>query len=83
MAEITGAIAARIMPTIRFFKIGVNFDMVNETGAAYEYYSPDGFTGASSGTSRIPSTDWNVAQLFSAFDIEVIIYESVVRAIAG
>lgn len=72
MAEITGAIAARIMPTIRFFKIGVNFDMVNEKGAAYEYYSPDGFTGSSSGTSRIPSTDWNVAQLFSAFDIEVI-----------
>ena len=31
-----------MMPTIRFFKIGVNFDMVKEEGAA-ENYSPDGY----------------------------------------
>lgn len=46
MAEETGAESARIMPTIRFFKIGVNFDMVKNEGAAYEYFSPDGFGGA-------------------------------------
>jgi len=43
MAERTGAELYRLMPTIRFFKIGVNFDMVKEEGAASEYYSPDGF----------------------------------------
>lgn len=43
MARETGALAYRIMPTIRFFKIGVNFDMVNEEGGAYQYYSPDGY----------------------------------------
>ena len=42
LAEETGAESARIMPTIRFFKIGVNFDMVKNEGAAYEYFSPDG-----------------------------------------
>ena len=72
MAEITGAEAARIMPTIRFFKIGVNFDMVKEQGAAYKYYSPDGFSGVSNGTTKIPTADWNVAQELSSFDIEVI-----------
>ena len=30
------------MPTIRFFKIGVNFDMVKQQGSSYNF-SPDGF----------------------------------------
>ena len=72
MAQITGAEAARIMPTIRFFKIGVNFDMVKEEGASYKYYSPDGFAINSLSTSTVPSEDWNIPQLFNSFDIEVI-----------
>ena len=45
MARTTAAEKYRLMPTIRFFKIGVNFDMVKGEGAAGEYYSPDGFKG--------------------------------------
>ena len=32
MARETGALSYRVMPTIRFFKIGVNFDMVKGKG---------------------------------------------------
>jgi DNA-binding Lrp family transcriptional regulator len=41
MAKETGATATRILPTVRFFKIGVNFDMVNEVSNAKEYFVPD------------------------------------------
>ena len=43
MAQRTEAETYRLMPTIRFFKIGVSFDMVKQEGAADEYYSPDGY----------------------------------------
>ena len=43
MSKRAGAESYRLMPTIRFFKIGVNFDMVKNEGAADDYYSPDGF----------------------------------------
>ena len=66
MAAETGAISFRMMPTIRFFKIGVNFDMVEEKGAAYKYYSPDGYTPDSK------LKDWNVPVVLSDFDIQVI-----------
>ncbi|MEX2598376.1 MAG: Lrp/AsnC family transcriptional regulator [Dehalococcoidia bacterium] len=74
MAEQTGAEAARVMPTIRFFKIGVNFDMVKNEGAAYEYYSPDGYGKAGSATPKKPeiSENWNRAEQVSERDIEVI-----------
>ena len=52
MAEQTGAINYRIMPTIRFFKIGVNFDMVKEKSSAHNY-NPDGIG------ERTPAPDWN------------------------
>ena len=41
MAQDTQALNVRIMPTIRFFKIGVNFDMVRQKGSSYNY-NPDG-----------------------------------------
>ena len=62
MAAETGSISVRIMPTIRFFKIGVNFDMVEEKGAAYQYFSPDGY-GENENLK-----DWNVAVPISEFD---------------
>ena len=65
MAERTGAETYRLMPTIKFFKIGVNFDMVKEEGAAKKYYSPDGY-GKSNGQA------WNKAEQVSDFDIAVI-----------
>lgn len=57
MAQKTGAESCRIMPTIKFFKIGVNFDMVEGKGAAYQYYSPDG---------------WNTPQQLTEFDVRFI-----------
>ena len=64
MAQRTHAESYRIMPTIRFFKIGVNFDMVEGKSAAF-YYSPDGF-------NQPVSRDWNKAVTLSDFDIQVI-----------
>ena len=66
MAEKTGAIEYRVMPTIRFFKIGVNFDMVKRRSDAYNY-SPDGI-----GQSRAPAADWNQAQEITEWDKDVI-----------
>ena len=66
MAQQTGAIEFRIMPTIRFFKIGVNFDMVKRRSDAYNY-SPDGI-----GQQRRPASDWNQAQEITEWDKTVI-----------
>ena len=52
MARDTGALTARVMPTIRFFKIGVNFDMVRQKGSSFNY-NPDG-----AGEDG-PLKDWN------------------------
>ena len=74
LAEETGAEAARIMPTIKFFKIGVNFDMVKNEGAAYEYYSPDGFGRKGSAQKKKPALDeaWNKAVAITGQDIAII-----------
>ena len=66
MAAQTGAIEYRIMPTIRFFKIGVNFDMVKRRSDAYNY-SPDGI-----GQTQRPAADWNQAQDITEWDKQVI-----------
>ena len=60
LAQRTGAVSARMMPTIRFFKIGVNFDMVKNEGAAYEYFSPDGYGSGGSAAAKKPEirSDW-------------------------
>ena len=52
MARDTGALTARVMPTIRFFKIGVNFDMVRQKGSSFNY-NPDG------AGDEGPLKDWN------------------------
>ena len=65
MAQRTGPEIYRLMPTIRFFKIGVNFDMVKEEGAAVEYYSPDGFENAD-------NQDWKRVEPVTDWEIEVI-----------
>lgn len=58
MARRTGALRTRLLPTIRFFKIGVNFDMVKEEGAAVSY-EPD-------------NPNWNKAEPVTPFEVEVI-----------
>ena len=79
LAKETGAQSARVMPTIRFFKIGVNFDMVKKEGAAYEYFSPDGYgkgesAKAGSAIEKKPEAneDWNRAVALSEQDRDVI-----------
>ena len=69
MAAETGALNFRVMPTLRFFKIGVNFDMVQQRSAAHNY-SPDYSNKA--GGERTPAPDWNQAQPVSEFDKDVI-----------
>ena len=61
MARETDALSYRVMPTLRFFKIGVNFDMVQEKGSSHDY-RPD-----SLGENR-PAADWNRAQAVSETD---------------
>lgn len=65
MAQETGALNFRVMPTLRFFKIGVNFDMVQQRSAAHNY-SPD--YNNKGGGERTPAPDWNQAQSVSEFD---------------
>ena len=65
MAARTGSVGYRVLPTIRFFKIGVNFDMVKNESAAEEYYSPDGTNG------RI-GKDWNKVETVTEFEIAAI-----------
>ena len=65
MERRTGALACRIMSTLRFFKIGVNFDMVTGEGAAYDYYSPDGYNGDH-------AENWNKVEAVTDFEIQVI-----------
>ena len=71
MAEKTNAIEFRIMPTIRFFKIGVNFDMVKRRSDAYNY-NPDAGQPNGNGQSRVPASDWNQAQEITEWDKQVI-----------
>ncbi len=64
MARRNEADSYRIMPTIRFFKIGVNFDMVAEKSAAHNY-SPDGYNQSDGQT-------WNRVEPVTDFEIEAI-----------
>jgi DNA-binding Lrp family transcriptional regulator len=63
-AERAGAERYRMLPTVKFFKIGVNFDMEKEEGAA-EQYSPDGY-------GKGKKKAWNAVEPVTDFEIEVI-----------
>ena len=68
MSQRSGAETYRMMPTIRFFKIGVNFDMVKEVGNAASY-SPDGYDrGDSNGSDET----WNKVVPVTEFEKDVI-----------
>ena len=41
LGKITGALATRLLPTIKFFKIGVNFDMIQGRSNAKDGYRPE------------------------------------------
>ena len=74
MGRKTRAIESRIMPTIRFFKIGVNFDMVKQQGSSYNY-SPDGFNpagGSARGSNPEEADSWNKPQAVTEWEKEAI-----------
>ena len=60
MARKTEALEQRIMPTKRFFKIGVNFDMVNQKGSSFNF-SPDNVTKEQSAADKEAADSWNKA----------------------
>ena len=65
MAQRTGAEVYRLMPTIRFFKIGVNFDMITSEGAA-ENFSPDGLDGSGDGDG------WKRVERLSELEVNAV-----------
>ena len=64
MSQKTGALEQRIMPTKRFFKIGVNFDMVKKKGSSFNF-SPDNVgadkSGGENATDKEAADSWNKA----------------------
>ena len=69
MAQKTKAQNVRIMPTIRFFKIGVNFDMVKQKGSSFNY-SPDSY--GAGGYDKEAAKSWNQAQTVTEEEKEII-----------
>ncbi len=77
LGRASGSESWRVLPTIRFFKIGVNFDMEREVSDARTYFVPDGPTANRGHESAGPLPDsaasgWNKAQPLSQRDIAVI-----------
>lgn len=71
MVKETGAEATRKMPTIKFFKIGVNFDMVKQESDAATYFKPDE-PADSKANAPMMDADWNKAQALTDFDIAFV-----------
>lgn len=72
LGRVTGAEATRLLPTIRFFKIGVNFDMEKKVSDARTYFVPDAPETPSNGTSTDPGEGWNQAQELSDLDVAFV-----------
>jgi DNA-binding Lrp family transcriptional regulator len=72
LGRVTGAEATRLLPTIRFFKIGVNFDMEKKVSDARKFFVPDSSDSQKNGASTAPGEGWNKAQELSDFDIAFI-----------
>lgn len=66
MGAQTHAISWRLLPTKRFFKIGVNFDMESGRTNASHYFVPDSPHG------KKIDQDWNKAQSLTSTDIEFV-----------
>ena len=71
MAKKTKALNVRMMPTIRFFKIGVNFDMVKQKGSSFNY-NPDSNGAGTGGYDKEAAKSWNQAQIVSDAEKDVI-----------
>ena len=72
MGRDSGAESWRLLPTKQFFKIGVNFDMVNQKSNAKTNFLDTGSSGDSTDSKIEIDPDWNTAQELSDQDIAVI-----------
>lgn len=72
LGHLTGAETTRLLPTIRFFKIGVNFDMEKGVSDARSYFVPDSPDDSKNKTAGSPGAGWNKAQQLSDLDIAFI-----------
>jgi DNA-binding Lrp family transcriptional regulator len=79
MARKTGSMEQRLMPTKRFFKIGVNFDMVNKKGSSFNF-SPDNVkadkgdakAGGENAADKGAVDSWNQAVPVTDFEKDAI-----------
>ena len=68
LVRLASAETARILPTIRFFKIGVNFDMIKNVSDAKDYFVPDSqFTGNGSAATNVPTVDPDLTEADVSF----------------
>ncbi len=72
LTRLSRAETARILPTIRFFKIGVNFDMVNQVSNATSYFVPDAQYVNGSRNGKSSSSVPTAAKDLTDFDIEFV-----------
>ena len=72
LTRLSGAETARILPTIRFFKIGVNFDMVNQVSNATSYFVPDAQYVNGSRNGKSSSSVPTAAKDLTDFDTEFV-----------
>ncbi len=72
LTRLSNAETARTLPTIRFFKIGVNFDMLNRVSNATNYFVPDAqYTsgkGSGEAATSVPTADQDLTE----FDIDFV-----------
>ena len=72
LTRLSGAETARILPTIRFFKIGVNFDMVNRVSNSTSYFVPDAQYADGKQNGNSSSSVPTAAKDLTDFDIEFV-----------
>ena len=72
LTELSGADTARLLPTIRFFKIGVNFDMVNRVSNSMDYFVPDAQYGNDTPNGAASASVPSAATDISEFDIDFV-----------
>ena len=68
LTRLCGAETSRLLPTIRFFKIGVNFDMVNRVSNAQNYFVPDAQYANGQSSSNVPTAATDLTE----FDIDFV-----------
>lgn len=72
LTRLSGAETSRLLPTIRFFKIGVNFDMVNRVSNATDYFVPDAQYGNTQQNGAASTSVPTAATDLSDFDINFV-----------